>query len=126
MTTEIAPVETPKTEESFFLDLVKHPSIRGQLKTLNIITPTPVQRAAIPAVLTGQDCIVEAQTGSGKTLAFVLPVLSRMIDASPVDGTFGLIITPTRELALQVAPSKRGRFGTLETIRGLLLEPRAV
>ena len=102
MTTEIAPVETPKTEESFFLDLVKHPSIRGQLKTLNIITPTPVQRAAIPAVLTGQDCIVEAQTGSGKTLAFVLPVLSRMIDASPVDGTFGLIITPTRELALQV------------------------
>jgi superfamily II DNA/RNA helicase len=102
MTTETLPVEAPKTEESFFLDLVKHPSIRGQLKTLNIITPTPVQRAAIPAVLTGQDCIVEAQTGSGKTLAFVLPVLSRMIDASPVDGTFGLIITPTRELALQV------------------------
>lgn len=101
MTTETSPVEAPKTEESFF-DLVKHPSIRGQLKTLNIVTPTPVQRAAIPAVLTGQDCIVEAQTGSGKTLAFVLPVLSRMIDASPVDGTFGLIITPTRELALQV------------------------
>lgn len=101
MTSESVPVEAPKQEESFF-DLVKHPAIRGQLKALNIVVPTPVQRAAIPAVLTGQDCIVEAQTGSGKTLAFVLPMLSRLIDSSPVDGTFGLIITPTRELALQV------------------------
>lgn len=93
--------EAAKPEGSFF-DLVKHPAIRGQLKALNISNPTPVQRAAIPAVLTGEDCIVEAQTGSGKTLAFVLPMLSMMIDASPVEGTFGLIITPTRELALQV------------------------
>jgi superfamily II DNA/RNA helicase len=101
MTTEVETVSTPAVEESFF-DLVKHPSIRGQLKALKITTPTPVQRAAIPVVLQGNDCIVEAQTGSGKTLAFVLPVLSRLIDASPVDGTFALIITPTRELALQV------------------------
>jgi superfamily II DNA/RNA helicase len=101
MTTDSSSVEAPKAEESFF-DLVKHPNIRGQLKALKITAPTPVQRAAIPAVLTGQDCIVEAQTGSGKTLAFVLPLLSRLIDASPVDGTFGLIICPTRELAMQV------------------------
>ena len=101
MTSENQTVEAPKAQESFF-DLVKHPSIRGQLKVMNITTPTPVQRAAIPAVLTGSDCIVEAQTGSGKTLAFVLPMLSRLIEASPVDGTFGLIITPTRELAVQV------------------------
>ena len=101
MTTDGISVDAPKAEASFF-DLVKHPSIRGQLKALQITAPTPVQRAAIPAVLTGQDCIVEAQTGSGKTLAFVLPILSKLIDASPVEGTFALIICPTRELAMQV------------------------
>jgi superfamily II DNA/RNA helicase len=101
MTADGISVEAPKAEGSFF-DLVKHPSIRGQLKALQITVPTPVQRAAIPAVLTGQDCIVEAQTGSGKTLAFVLPILSKLIDASPVEGTFALIICPTRELAMQV------------------------
>lgn len=102
MTINDSSVAAPVADDSFF-DLVKHPSIRGQLKALKITVPTPVQRAAIPAVLTGQDCIVEAQTGSGKTLAFVLPILSKLIDASPVDGTFGLVVCPTRELALQVS-----------------------
>jgi ATP-dependent RNA helicase DeaD len=85
-----------------FSSLVTHAEVRQRLNDLNITTPTPVQSAAIPVVLEGHDAIVQAQTGSGKTLAFVLPMLARLLDASPFYGTFGLIICPTRELALQV------------------------
>lgn len=66
------------------------------------MTPTPVQRGAIPVVLEGHDLIAQAQTGSGKTLAFVLPILSQLLEAGNVRGTFALIVTPTRELATQV------------------------
>jgi ATP-dependent RNA helicase DeaD len=98
MTTDTQSTDSTET----FFSLVKHPEIRTGLKSLNITTPTPVQRAAIPELLTGADAIVQAQTGSGKTLAFVLPMLARLLDASPFFGTFGLIVCPTRELALQV------------------------
>lgn len=67
-----------------------------------IMTPTPVQEQAIPSILNGGDHVVEAQTGSGKTLAFVLPILAKLCQAMPYHGNFALIITPTRELALQV------------------------
>lgn len=101
MTSENQPQNTPLAEEGFF-SLVKHPVIRGKLRELNIMTPTPVQRGAIPVVLEGHDIIAQAQTGSGKTLAFVLPILSKLLDAGDVSGTFALIVTPTRELASQV------------------------
>lgn len=79
-----------------------NPELLKALTRLGITTPTPVQEQAIPSILAGGDHIIEAQTGSGKTLAFVLPILSKLVKAMPYNGNFALIITPTRELALQV------------------------
>jgi ATP-dependent RNA helicase DDX47/RRP3 len=64
-------------------------------------TPTPIQEAAVPAVLRGQDVVGLAQTGSGKTGAFALPILQALLDKpSPF---FALVLSPTRELAIQIA-----------------------
>ena len=71
--------------------------------------PTPVQAKAIPAVLSGTDLLAGAQTGTGKTAAFVMPML-QLLDASRPPGPRrirGLVIVPTRELALQVEQSIR-------------------
>ena len=71
--------------------------------------PTPIQQAAIPAVLAGKDVMAGAQTGTGKTAAFALPVLQLLMnrddsdsDTSPVKAVKALVLTPTRELAQQV------------------------
>ena len=74
-------------------------------------TPTPVQREAIPAILGGEDLLAAAQTGTGKTAGFALPLLQRLTATpSPRSGfrpVRGLILVPTRELALQVGESFR-------------------
>ena len=72
----------------------------GRLGRHNITTATPVQREIIPAVLSGQDVIVQSETGSGKTLSFAIPLIERI---SRRDGLKALVIVPTRELALQIA-----------------------
>jgi len=64
-------------------------------------TPSPIQAACIPHLLTGRDLLGEAQTGTGKTAAFALPILARLDLASKWPQA--LILTPTRELALQVS-----------------------
>ncbi len=75
--------------------------------------PTPVQREAIPLVLAGADVLAGAQTGTGKTAAFVLPILQRLTSTRGVGHANGrrairvLVLTPTRELALQVEESFR-------------------
>ena len=66
--------------------------------------PTPVQREAIPVLLDGRDLLAEAPTGTGKTAAFALPMLERIrIGAAGTGRTRGLVVVPTRELAMQVA-----------------------
>lgn len=67
-------------------------------------TPTPVQMQAIPAAIAGHDLLVSSHTGSGKTAAFTLPALHKIIDRRPAPGSGPrvLVLTPTRELALQV------------------------
>ncbi len=66
-------------------------------------TPTPIQAAAIPVALTGQDLLGTAQTGTGKTAAFALPVLQRLLtNPGTTRQTRVLVLTPTRELAEQV------------------------
>jgi ATP-dependent RNA helicase RhlE len=76
-------------------------------------TPTPIQRAAIPAVMSGGDLLAGAQTGTGKTAGFVLPLLHRLAATpAPKDrrgriAIRALILTPTRELAAQVEDSVR-------------------
>jgi ATP-dependent RNA helicase RhlE len=71
-------------------------------------TPSPIQARAIPAVLSGRDLIAGAQTGTGKTAAFILPLLQRLTDTSHSGRVpRALVLTPTRELAAQVAESAR-------------------
>jgi ATP-dependent RNA helicase DeaD len=65
--------------------------------------PTPVQRETIPLLLGGRDVLAQAATGTGKTAAFALPMLHRIGAAAANRGTAGLILVPTRELAMQVA-----------------------
>ncbi|MBI2123829.1 MAG: DEAD/DEAH box helicase [Candidatus Wildermuthbacteria bacterium] len=76
------------------------PGLLSVLATLKFQTPTPIQSKAIPVAIEGKDIIGIAQTGTGKTLAFGIPLIQRLMQ-NP-QGT-GLIILPTRELALQVA-----------------------
>ncbi|NLP09311.1 DEAD/DEAH box helicase [bacterium] len=64
-------------------------------------TPTPVQTASIPVILSGRDLIGTAQTGTGKTAAFVLPIMQQLLTAGR-NGSRALILTPTRELAEQI------------------------
>ncbi len=67
-------------------------------------TPSPVQSEVIPAALSGRDVLAGAQTGTGKTAAFVLPILQQLaLDEGPRGGIRALIVTPTRELAAQIA-----------------------
>ncbi len=75
------------------------------MKKNNYEKPTPIQAQAIPAVMAGRDMIGIAKTGSGKTLAFVLPMLRHILDQDPLeneDGPIAVILTPTRELAIQI------------------------
>jgi ATP-dependent RNA helicase DeaD len=65
-----------------------------------IASPTPIQAEGIPAVLAGRDVVCQAQTGTGKTLAFLLPMFEKLDPSEPA--LQGLILTPTRELALQI------------------------
>jgi ATP-dependent RNA helicase RhlE len=68
-------------------------------------TPSPIQEQAIPAILTGKDVMAAAQTGTGKTAGFTLPILELLAQGKPAKGNHirALILTPTRELAAQVA-----------------------
>ena len=76
-------------------------------------SPTPIQEQGIPAFLEGSDIVVQAQTGTGKTAAFVLPFIQK---ADPADGPIqALVLTPTRELALQVS-REFSRFGAAKGI----------
>ena len=80
--------------------------------------PTPVQSKAIPLVLDGRDVLAGAQTGTGKTAAFVLPMIQRLHASRPAGPRVirALILTPTRELALQVEESVR-TYGAQNPIR---------
>jgi ATP-dependent RNA helicase DeaD len=71
-----------------------------RLSEYQITTPTPIQQTAIPKLLNHEDLIAQAQTGTGKTLAFLLPILENMNSAEP--HVQALVVTPTRELAIQI------------------------
>lgn len=85
---------------STFQDLGIRQEVCEVLQQSGIRTPTPIQERTIPLLLEGRDMIAQAQTGTGKTLAFVLPILERLDPAKHY--IQALIITPTRELALQI------------------------
>ena len=87
-----------------FSNLGLNPAILKAIETSGYPAPTPVQTASIPAALEGHDLLVSSHTGSGKTAAFLLPSLQRLSQpsAQPGKGPRILVLTPTRELALQV------------------------
>jgi ATP-dependent RNA helicase DeaD len=87
---------TPETFDALGLGA---PLLRAVLEQ-GYEAPTPIQARAIPALLAGRDVLGEAQTGTGKTAAFALPMLERLTPDAVVQG---LILAPTRELAIQVA-----------------------
>ena len=99
-----------------FADLGLQPELLRAVSEKGYGAPTPIQSKAIPAVLAGADVLAGAQTGTGKTAAFVLPILHKL------HGAMGrvpraLVLTPTRELAAQVADSARayGKYAGIRT-----------
>ena len=78
-----------------------HPDVLDGLVAMGFRKPSPVQEQAIPLILDGRDLIACAQTGTGKTAAFVLPLIDHLIDLDDRHLS-ALILTPTRELALQI------------------------
>lgn len=90
------------------------PKMLEVLNRLNFKTPTPIQHKAIPAAIQGKDIVGIAQTGTGKTLALGIPMIQRILSST---GDKGLILLPTRELALQINETlqKIGRSFGLKT-----------
>jgi ATP-dependent RNA helicase DeaD len=84
-----------------FADLSLAPEIARVIDEIGYETPSPIQAHSIPPLLAGRDLLGQAQTGTGKTAAFALPLLSRLDLAARYPQV--LVLTPTRELALQVA-----------------------
>ncbi len=90
-------------EITSFSDFFIHDRIEKSLEKLRLTIPTDVQKASIPHALDGKDLQVCAETGSGKTLAYVLPMIQKFLGTkSVIQGTRGLVLVPTRELARQV------------------------
>ena len=100
-------IENKQTVDSGFDELGIKDTILASIKKLGFVTPTPIQEKTIPIGLSGQDLIGIAQTGTGKTFAFGIPMLQRL----GVIGGRGLILLPTRELALQVEENLK-KLGT--------------
>ncbi|UPO89394.1 DEAD/DEAH box helicase [Niallia sp. Man26] len=71
------------------------------LRNRGIIEPSPIQKMVIPSILEGKDVIAQAQTGTGKTYAFALPIVQKL--KKDADYIQALIVSPTRELAIQIA-----------------------
>jgi ATP-dependent RNA helicase DeaD len=88
-----------------FADLGLSPELLRAVEALGYETPTAIQAGTIPPLLAGKDLIGQAQTGTGKTAAFALPLLQRL-DMSRRD-VQAIVLTPTRELAMQVAEAVR-------------------
>ncbi len=115
-----------------FSDLGLLPELLRAVADKGYDTPSPIQIQAIPAVLAGRDVLAGAQTGTGKTAGFVLPILQRLA-ADTANGASraprALVLTPTRELAAQVAQSARdyGKHMPLRTYQvfgGVSINPQ--
>jgi ATP-dependent RNA helicase RhlE len=85
-----------------FSELPLSAQLMSNLAKQNFTEPTPIQAEAIEPALAGRDLVATAQTGTGKTLAFVLPTIQLLLNQGPQPGIRCVILTPTRELALQI------------------------
>ena len=99
-----------------FSDLNLHPDLMQALEKAGYTEPTPIQAQMIPIMLTGVDVIGQAQTGTGKTAAFALPIIQNLIPGQRKPQA--LILSPTRELAMQVAKAFE-MYGAYSDVRVL-------
>jgi ATP-dependent RNA helicase RhlE len=101
-----------------FADLGLSPELLRAVSEKGYDTPTPIQSQAIPAVLSGRDVLAGAQTGTGKTAAFVLPILQKLGGPSSQRAPRAVVLTPTRELAAQIAENARtyGKYVGVRTV----------
>ena len=94
--------------QTTFAELRLHPALLTAVADAGFTHPTPIQSRAIPPLVEGRDILGVAQTGTGKTAAFALPILHRMAESEPSDRRDSrgrartLVLTPTRELAIQI------------------------
>jgi ATP-dependent RNA helicase RhlE len=112
--------------DTTFASLGLSPEVLATVQKIGFVHPTPIQAAVIPTVLTGRDAIGLAQTGSGKTAAFVLPMAERLTHGR---GVRGLIMAPTREIALQTKAfldlfGKNHNLQTACLIGGVRMKPQ--
>jgi ATP-dependent RNA helicase RhlE len=112
--------------DTTFASLGLSPEVLATVEKIGFVHPTPIQAAVIPTVLTGKDAIGLAQTGSGKTAAFVLPMAERLTHGR---GVRGLIMAPTREIALQTKAfldlfGKNHNLQTACLIGGVRMKPQ--
>jgi len=100
------------------------PSILKALKDENYTHPTPIQSQSIPPALKGRDLLASAQTGTGKTAAFSIPILQQLVLEQETQKSHGkirsLIVTPTRELAIQIGESIAA-YGKYTNIRSTVI-----
>ncbi len=113
------PMQTASADVVSFADLNLSEPLLKAVRDLNYETPSPIQQQTIPCLLEGRDVIGKSNTGSGKTAAFVLPALERLdlTEAFPQV----LIITPTRELALQIEVHVKSLSAHLRGARAVAL-----
>ena len=112
-----------------FDDLGLSPKALTAVKTLGYEEPTPVQERAIPLALEGRDIIAAAKTGTGKTAAFSLPSMDKLGHAKGERGPLMLVVTPTRELAAQIAEvceavAKSTHHRVLSVVGGVSYNPQ--
>lgn len=102
-----------------FNDLNIQDELKAILKNLGLLTLTPVQEEAIPAIMNGDDIIAEAKTGSGKTISFALPIIDKLEPKNKNPKV--LIIAPTRELCEQIATVFRSLGSFLQNLKIITL-----
>jgi ATP-dependent RNA helicase RhlE len=127
MATQTIEVEQETESETGFNELGLSAEVLKAVRDAGYTTPTPIQAQAIPLVLKGRDLMGLAQTGTGKTAAFTLPIVDRLLDGPR--RTRALVLTPTRELCVQVEESvhKYARHSDLSVVSvygGVPLEPQ--
>lgn len=94
------PILAPTDPNTSFSGLNVRPWLVQSLSNMAIKRPTGIQKGCIPEILKGRDCIGGSRTGSGKTVAFAVPILQKW--SEDPSAIFGVVLTPTRELALQI------------------------
>ena len=102
-------------EQGFFGSIALSHKVMAAIQAMGFEEPSPIQAKTIPVIMDGHDVIGQAQTGTGKTAAFGIPIAEKVQDTRHVQA---LIMTPTRELALQVSEeiAKIGQFKKIKAL----------